>query len=127
VIRVVLAAQPHVVQEVNRHLHASPEFAVVGTALDDEHVLQLARNLQPDLMLIELGVPGLNGLDVTKEIVQAGLKTKVLILTTSESDTYLIPIVRAGARGFLHLSANAYKLVEAMRTILAGDFYLPVS
>jgi len=125
VIRVLLAAQLQVAQEVMRHLQEHPEFAVVGTAVDEAHVCQRTADLLPDLVLMELAAPGLNGLDATKRLIQAGLKTKVLILTTAESETAMIPIVRAGARGFLHLSAHGYKLVDAMRTVLAGDFYLP--
>ena len=127
VIRVLLAAQPQVVREVIRHLQGSPEFTVVATAVNDEQVLLLTAELHPDLVLMELAFPGLNGLYTTKRMVQAGLRTQVLILTTSESDMNFIPIVRAGARGFLHLSVNEPKLLEAMRTILAGDFYLPAS
>jgi DNA-binding NarL/FixJ family response regulator len=106
-------------------LEAQPDLAVVGEAGDGREALVQARELRPDLVLMDIRMPGLEGLEATKRLLSAGdAPPKVLVLTTFDLDEYVYEAIRAGASGFLLKSAPPRQLVEGVRAVMAGDALL---
>ncbi|CND94914.1 two-component system response regulator [Mycobacterium tuberculosis] len=99
-------------------LRGAPDVRVVGEAEDGLRAVELARELRPDVVLMDVRMPGLDGIGATREI--AGF-TDVLVLTTFDMDEYVFGALRAGAAGFLLKDVDADRLVEAVRTVAAGD------
>ncbi len=110
-------------------LDAEDDMAVVGEAGDGERVLDLVRSLRPDVVLMDIRMPGVDGLEATRRIGQdpqlAG--TRVLVLTTFELDEYVFEALRVGASGFLVKDTEPAELVRAVRAVAAGDALLSPS
>ncbi|MFG2001248.1 response regulator [Spirillospora sp. NPDC048911] len=99
-------------------LGAARGIVVVGEAADGEEAVALARHLRPDVVLMDIRMPRLDGISATREL--AGV-ADVLVLTTFDMDEYVFGAMRAGAAGFLLKDVDADHLVEAVRTVAAGD------
>ena len=94
---------------------------MVGEASDGREALELARTTQPDVVLMDVRMPGMDGIEATRRIGQAGLPSRVLMLTTFDLDEYVYEALRAGASGFLLKDAGRERLIEAVRTVAAGE------
>ncbi|HEX5986928.1 MAG TPA: response regulator transcription factor [Nocardioides sp.] len=108
-------------------LDGEPGLEVVGEASDGEQAVSVVRRLQPDVTLMDIRMPVLDGLAATRRIVEEGIPTKVLVLTTFDLDEYVFEALRAGASGFLLKDAPAEELAAAVRTVAAGDSLLAPS
>jgi DNA-binding NarL/FixJ family response regulator len=102
-------------------LGTEPDLTVVGDAGDGEEGVELARRLLPDVVLMDIRMPRLDGVEATRRITATGLPVRVLILTTFDLDEYVLGALRAGASGFLPKDVPAEDLVEAIRVVAAGD------
>jgi DNA-binding NarL/FixJ family response regulator len=110
-------------------IEAEPEMTVVGEAADGESVLALVRETHPDVVLMDVRMPGVDGLEATRQIGQdpALASTRVLVLTTFELDEYVFEALRVGASGFLVKDTEPADLVKAIRAVAAGDALLSPS
>jgi DNA-binding NarL/FixJ family response regulator len=109
-------------------LEAEDDLAVVGEASDGEEAIFTVGRLQPDVVLMDVQMPKLDGLEATRRISNdAGVRSRVLILTTFEQDDYVFEALRAGASGFLLKNTPPEDLVQAVRIVAAGDALLAPS
>ena len=105
-------------------LDAETDIDVVGEAADGTAAVSMCSALRPDVVLMDVRMPGHDGIEATRDIVAAGLPCKVLIRTTFDLDDYVYAGLRAGASGFLLKDTQPANLVAAIRTIAAGDAVL---
>ncbi|WP_341954958.1 response regulator transcription factor [Microbacterium sp. LWH13-1.2] len=102
-------------------LEAEADMVVVGEAEDGHAAIAQAAALQPDLVLMDIRMPGLDGIAATEAIVRAHPETRVLVLTTFDLDEYAFGAIRAGASGFLLKDAQRHEMISAIRAIHRGD------
>ena len=102
-------------------LGSQPDLSVVGEAADGAAAIRLAREVPADVMVMDVRMPGLDGVAATREICQAAERPRILILTTFDLDEYAFSALRAGASGFLLKSAPPEELLYAIRSIHVGD------
>ena len=124
---VVVADDQDVVREGLALVLGARGLDVVGQAADGRGAVSVVRATQPDVVLMDLRMPVLDGIAATREIVAAGLPTRVLVLTTYDLDTYVYDALRAGATGFLLKATPPDKLVEGVLTVAAGESLLAPS
>jgi DNA-binding NarL/FixJ family response regulator len=121
VIRILLADDEALVRSGLRLiLQSEPDFEVVAEAEDGEDAIRKAMQLQPDVILMDVRMPRLDGVEATRRLVEAG-RARVLILTTFDLDAHLFAAVRAGASGFLLKAVPPDDLVTAVRAVARGD------
>ncbi|MDP3952546.1 response regulator transcription factor [Microbacterium sp.] len=117
----VLLADDHAAIRAGlRIMLESHEVTVVGEAADGDIAVRNAAALRPDVVLMDLRMPGRDGISATREIVERGL-SEVLVLTSFDEDELVFGAIRAGAAGFLLKTADARTLVQAVRTVASGD------
>jgi DNA-binding NarL/FixJ family response regulator len=105
-------------------LNAEEDIDVVGEAAEGGEAVDLAKRLLPHVVLMDVRMPGMNGIEATRRIVRSGVEGRVLILTTFDLDEYVYEALRAGASGFLLKDVTAPQLVEGVRVIAAGEAML---
>jgi DNA-binding NarL/FixJ family response regulator len=105
-------------------LAAEPDIEVVGDAADGEAGVELVGRLEPDVTLMDIRMPRMDGIAATRLLVEAGVATRVLVLTTFDLDEYVFEALRAGASGFLLKDAPAEELASAIRVVAAGESLL---
>ena len=128
VLRVVLADDHAVVREGLKALvNAQPDMRVVGEAADGEAAWRTAKELLPDVLVIDLSMPLLGGADATARVRRDCPGVKVLALTVHEEQLYLTQLLRAGASGYVLKRAAAVELVRAVRSVAAGGTYIDPS
>jgi DNA-binding NarL/FixJ family response regulator len=121
-IRVLLADdQPLLRMGFRMILSAQPDLEVVGEAVDGADAVRQTRALRPDVVLMDVRMPGTDGIQATEEIVGAGQGSRVLILTTFDLDEYAFAGLRAGASGFVLKDVPPAELIGAIRAVAAGD------
>jgi len=101
-----------------------PDLEVVGEAEDGVQAVALVEELEPDVILLDIRMPNLDGIEATKRIVASGSRTRVLVLTTFDLDEYVYGAVRAGASGFLLKDVRPGELVDAIRVVASGNALL---
>jgi DNA-binding NarL/FixJ family response regulator len=127
-IRVLLCDDQALVRSGFRMiLEARQDLQVVGEAEDGRQAVSLARQTQPDVILMDVRMPNLDGVEATRQIVAAGSPARILVLTTYDLDEYVYAAIRAGASGFLLKDVQPAQLAEAIRVIAAGDALLAPS
>ncbi|WMX46284.1 response regulator [Streptomyces roseicoloratus] len=105
-------------------LGAMPDIEVVGEAVNGREAVSQVAALRPDVVLMDIRMPEMNGIDATREIVAADADAKVLVLTTFDLDEYVYQALRAGASGFLLKDASARQLADGVRVVAAGEALL---
>lgn len=124
-VTVVLAEDHTILREGLRALLcAGEEFEVVGEASDGRQAIRTAASLQPQLVLLDLSMPGMNGLEALKEIKKQCPKTKVVVLTVHSAEEYVLATLKAGAEGYILKDASATELLLALRNVVSGRPYL---
>jgi DNA-binding NarL/FixJ family response regulator len=124
-IRVVLADDQELVRTGFRLiLSAEPDLTVVGEAPDGAAAVQIVRRLRPDVTLMDIRMPRVDGIEATRQLTD---HTRIVMLTTFDLDEYVYGALHAGASGFLLKTAPAASLVDAVRTVAAGDALLAPS
>jgi DNA-binding NarL/FixJ family response regulator len=123
-LRVVIADDQDLVRDgFAMILEAQPDIMVVGEAADGEQAVRLAREHDPDVVLMDVRMPGTDGIEATRRIC-SGLRARVLVLTTFDLDEYVYDALRAGASGFLLKDMRRDELVAAVRVIAGGQALL---
>ncbi|MBB5800434.1 DNA-binding NarL/FixJ family response regulator [Saccharothrix ecbatanensis] len=121
-VRVVVADDHEVIRAAYASLlDTQPDFTVVGTAADGREAVRLCRDLSPDVVLMDVRMPGMDGIEATRQL-EAG--PRVLILTTFDLDEYVYDALRAGASGFLLKDVTGEQLFDAVRVIARGEALL---
>ncbi len=105
-------------------LELEQDFSIVGEAGDGLEAVQLVERLRPDVLVLDLMLPGLPGLEVTRQVCQRCPQTRVVILSMYASEAYVLEALKAGARAYVLKKSTASELVHAIREILAGRRYL---
>jgi two-component system, NarL family, response regulator NreC len=124
-IRVVLADDHTVVRAgLKAVLSAARDIEVIGEAKTGREAVAMAERLNPDVVIMDLSMPELDGTAATKEIVAKELSARVLILTMHAEEEYLVQLIEAGAAGYLVKSAADRELVDAVRAVAHGDVYV---
>jgi len=124
-IRVLIADDQALVRNGFRLIvETRPDLEVVGEAADGAEAVRLAAELQPDVILMDVRMPNLDGIEATRQIVAAGNPARILVLTTFDLDEYVYAAVRAGASGFLLKDVRPHDLVDAIRLISSGNALL---
>jgi len=125
-VRIVVADDQQVVRVgFASLLDTQPDFTVLGTASDGAEAVRICRDLGPDVVLMDVRMPGMDGIEATRQLTRSGAGgPRILVLTTFDLDEYVYDALRAGASGFLLKDVTAERLFDAVRVIAAGDALL---
>ena len=124
-IRILIADDQALVRSGFRMiLEARADLDVVGEAEDGADAVRLVRELEPDVALLDIRMPEMDGIEATRRIVESGAQTRVLVLTTFDADEYVHGAIRAGASGFLLKDVRPGELVDAIRVVASGNALL---
>src|SRR5512136_2130961 len=121
-ISIVLADDHALMREGTRHiLEQHPDFEVVGEAEEGRQALELIERLKPDVAILDIRMPKLNGVEVVKGMKRCCPDTKALMLTAYDDDDYIFTLMEAGASGYLLKTANAKQLADSVRNVYSGE------
>lgn len=121
-IRVVIAEDDHFASQVlQRYLSESPSIEIVGVAQDGRSALQFLRDLRPDVAILDLNMPHLDGIQVTQQVVDESLGCRVLIFTAMADEATMVRALEAGATGFLLKSDNPHMVIHGVLSAFSGD------
>jgi DNA-binding NarL/FixJ family response regulator len=124
-LRVLIAEdQPLMRRGLRTVLELEPGFEVVGEAATGEQAVRQAHALTPDVVLMDVQMPGLNGVEATRQITGSGLTARVLILTTFDDEDYVLDGIRAGAAGYLLKDVRAEELCDVIRRVATGERFI---
>jgi len=123
--RVVIAEDHTILREGLRALlSSSPDLQIVGEAEDGRRAIQCVENVKPDLVLMDLSMPRMNGMDAIREIKKICPKTKILVLTVHKAEEYVCATLQAGADAYVLKDATHSELLMAIKSVLTGKCYL---
>lgn len=122
----ILLAEDHVLvrESIRQALEREPNFKVVGEAGDGDEVVTMAKKLKPDVILMDISMPKLNGIEATKQIKAFRPSAVILILTAYDYEQYIFPLLEAGAAGYLLKDVTSRELISAISTVHKGDVVL---
>jgi len=121
----VLLADDHVlVRQAIKSLLEREGFQITGEAGDGQELVRIAEGLQPDVVVLDIGMPLINGLVAARELKRVCPKTKTILLTAHDEDQYVLEALRAGIRGYILKNQDAIDLVSALRQVCRGQVYL---
>jgi DNA-binding NarL/FixJ family response regulator len=122
----VLLAEDHVVvrESIKQLLQKEPDLEVVGEAGDGEQAIQMVNRHHPDVVVLDVAMPKVNGIEATKQIKQIRPSTAILILTAYDYDQYIFALLEAGAAGYLLKDVSGQELMNAVRSVHRGDSVL---
>ena len=124
-ITIVLADDHTVVRQGLRMLlEAVPDFSVLGEASDGLEALQLVEKFQPDVLIVDVRMPGITGLEVARQISQRMPQTRVIVLSMHVNEAYVLEALRSGAVGYVLKDSSATEVVQAVRNVVLGLRYL---
>jgi DNA-binding NarL/FixJ family response regulator len=123
--RIVIAEDHTILREgLKSLLRADPDFDIVGEAEDGRDAIRCVQTLSPDLVLMDLSMPRMNGLDALKEIKKQNPEAKIIVLTVHKTEEYVLTTLQAGADGYVLKDATHSELVMAIKNVLMGKRYL---
>lgn len=124
-IRILLAEDHILVREsLRQYIEKESDLEVVGEAGDGEQMVDLASKLKPDMIIADIAMPKLNGIEATKQLKEQNLQIPVLILSAYDLDQYVFPVLEAGAAGYLLKDISGQELIESIRRVNRGDSVL---
>jgi len=123
-LRILLADDHLIVRQGLKTLLEQEHCTVVAEASDGREAIQLAQKLHPDVAVLDLAMPQLNGLDAAREILKVSPETKTILLTMHTEDPYVVEALRAGVRGYLLKTQASSDLMQAVREVSRGAMYL---
>ena len=124
-IRVALADDHHLIRSGLKLLLGSDDsLEIVGEASDGTAALQLTEALQPDILVLDLSMPGMDGMECLREIKRRGLATRVIVLTMYEDENYILEAMMAGASGYVQKSSVDTELFQAIQNVTVGQIHL---
>jgi two-component system, NarL family, response regulator NreC len=124
-ISIVLADDHHVVRQALRSLlETEPRFAIVGDTSDGLKVVDLVLRHRPDVLVVDLMMPGLNGIEVARQVARRHPKTRVVILSMHMNEAHVLEALRSGVHGYVRKDAKAEDLIRAIREVADGHLYL---
>jgi len=124
-ITILLADDHRIVHEGLRSLiEAEPDLAVIGEANDGLEAMRLTENLQPNVLLIDLAMPGLNGLEVTRQVRKKFPDIKIIVLSMHANEAYVVEALRSGAGGYIVKESSVTDVIKGIREVNAGRRFL---
>jgi two-component system response regulator NreC len=124
-IRVLIADDHTIVRSgLNMLLSSEADIEVVGEATDGAVAVEMAKEMHPDIVLMDIGMPGLNGYEATRLIRRTVPDVKILVLTMHRSDEYFFQMLEAGASGYILKGAETIDLINAVRSVARGDVFI---
>ena len=122
--RLLIADDHQLFREGIKALLPPGEFEVVAESADGQETIRLARRLQPDIALLDVSMPSLNGVDAARELLRVSPRSRVMLLTMHKDNAYLVEALRAGVRGYVLKSQPTAELLHALREVARGEVYL---
>ncbi len=123
--RILLADDHQLFRQGLRSMLPAEEFQVVAEAADGQEAIQLVRRHEPDVAVLDVSMPGLNGVDATREVLRTSPRTRVVVLTMHRETPYVVGALAAGARGYVLKSQPVSDVVQALREVGSGGVYVP--
>jgi len=122
----VLVVDDHAIMRdgIKALLSTDPGMEVIGEASEGREAVEKVRELQPDIVIMDIGMPGMDGLEATRQITRRNSKVKVLILTQHDDKEYVLSTVKAGASGYVSKKAVGSDLIQAIKAIYSGESFL---
>ena len=123
-LRIILADDHPIVRQGFKAILEREGFEVVGEAADGHEAVRLAQTLRPDVAVLDLIMPGLNGLDAARAVLQASPRTKTILLTVHKEDQYVLGALQAGIKGYVLKTQPITEVVQAIQQVARGGLYL---
>jgi two-component system, NarL family, response regulator NreC len=115
---------PIVRQGLRNLLHTEPSISIVGEADDGITGVELVQRVKPDVLVVDLMMPGLNGLDLIKQVLKRLPKLRILVLSMQSADSYVVEALNCGAAGYVLKETGPSEIIQAIQTVVAGNRYL---